>query len=85
MTPGSKPPQTPGRNDHFGATKLLRMSKKEHTIAQIPAILRRVQYQLFLGAESRMSEIEDKSDIPALVAPFAGSMTAVYGWYPNES
>jgi hypothetical protein len=22
--------------------------------------------------------------IPALVAPYAGSMTAVYGWYPNR-
>jgi hypothetical protein len=22
--------------------------------------------------------------IPALVAPYAGSMTAIYGWYPNR-
>lgn len=48
-------------------------------------VLPRLRHAVFSTLTARRGEGGHRVfSIPALVAPYAGSMTAVYGWYPNR-
>jgi hypothetical protein len=48
-------------------------------------VLRRLGHAVISTVTARRGENGDRHlSFPALVAPYAGSMTAVYGWYPDR-
>jgi len=61
---------------------------KEDTLyyrCECSGLFPRVRYALVSTLTGRHGEDGHRVfSIPALVAPYAGSMTAVYGWYPNR-
>jgi hypothetical protein len=48
-------------------------------------VLRRLGYAMISTVTARRGENGDRHlSLPALIAPYAGTMTAVYGWYPDR-
>jgi hypothetical protein len=73
-----------GTTTRYGLAKAL----KEDTLyyrCECTGILPRVSHAMLSTLTARRGEDGHRVfSLPALIAPYAGSMAAVYGWYPNR-
>jgi hypothetical protein len=68
----------------FGLSEALREDAMYYR-CQCSGVLPRVRHALVSTLTARRGEDGHRVfSVPALVAPYAGSMTAIYGWYPSR-
>jgi hypothetical protein len=73
-----------GTTTRYGLAEALRQDTLYYR-CECRGVFPRLRHAVFSTLTARRGEDGHRVfSIPALVAPYAGSMTAVYGWYPNR-